>query len=204
MPDWKIPAIIGGASFFFAVFLGLLSGVAFGMVLARSLGTALTASLLSMGMAYILNTYLLESSGSTEEGMSEDQSDTDTKVDIVLAEENPLETPVNQNSQDEDSDEEAVEVIEGDLKDSPGPDPSRDMERMSAMDSLGDMDTLPDMESFSSDFAEGTFVEDNENGISPSESPRTRGGEVDVAGMESSPDEIAKAVRTIMKKDDQG
>ncbi|WP_028974893.1 hypothetical protein [Spirochaeta cellobiosiphila] len=196
MPNWKIPSIIGGISLVFAILLGMISKVSLITVLWRSLFSGILMGGFSFGTSFILSRFLPELGNSSDvPDIDNDDFNNESRVNIVLPEDNGF-APVA-----EDDNEEAVEVIEA--IDEDGPAPAKDMDRISSQN-LGDVDNLPDMDSFSADFAEGTFVEEgseaSESSISDSSS-QYESAEVDVAGMQSSPQEIAKAVQTIMKKD---
>jgi len=73
---------------------------------------------------------------------------------------------------------------------------------------LEDVDELPDLESFEGSFvpSAGADIQEAEGGNDLSDSPRPSrgGGSIDVMGEEHDTESIAKAVRTILKKDREG
>lgn len=223
MINWKL---IGGFSLF-AVLISLISGILggnpFAIILLRVLISALLFSALGIGVCFVVKKYLLELVGEAEL-----KSDTSLSggVDIVIGEEDvitdgergqgeeasgleeisparddkaeafqPSEaSPVlpsagllNEDAEGDHWETEGAEARNADIDSSPAG-PASEPDAM-------DIDSLPDMEQFDSSSFTGKTA--------PGHNDFT-GAKVDELTDNQNPADLAKAVRTFLKKDQEG
>jgi hypothetical protein len=203
---------------------GVIGGVSFGTILWRSILGAAGFGALGFGTLYLIEKYLPELTGA--EGASEPGSE---GVDIVIEDEAmpPRESGAEQEFQgpdlgeiDEESEEGAdfVEEVEETVGETENSEEGRENEDYGTSeestdettefiptDITSDIDTLPDIGELSGSFegGEGSDMQDYDGG-STGGSGGGRSGRsstVDVLGEEKDPQEIAKAVQTILKKE---
>ena len=212
MINWKL---IGGFSLFAALISlisSILGGNPFAIILLRVLISALLFSALGIGVCFIVKKYLSELAGEAEL-----KSDTSLSggVDIVIGEEeeasgleeisparddkaeafqpseaSPVVPPAGLLNEDAEGDHwETVgaEAVSADTDSSPAG-PASESDAM-------DIDSLPDMEQFDS----SSFTGKPE----PGQNDFTR-AQVDDLTANQNPADLAKAVRTFLKKDQEG
>lgn len=204
MSMWKTPAIAGGFAFIAATLIGLINSVGIVSVLGRSLVSGITFGALAMLAEWVLRSFLPELFIDVSESPGGDESG--EQVNIVLPDENPhleSEGGLEKVEPSEDLDEEVAEVILAKEWDD-GPSPAKDLERTGDVsDILDSVDELPDMGSFAGDFEETSFTE--EEGFAPSVENISHGDVDSINGdKENSPQQMAKAIQTILKKDQDG
>lgn len=199
MFKWKavIFTFIGG--FVLSLIIGLIAGNPFGVVFLRSLLSGIVVGGVGMGVIFVFNKYFadfLVSKG--EEPVEKDERE---GVDIIIPEENPhsiidgdtveeVEEIVDEAGQtltDSEVEPEAVEELENSMETKPDT-------KKSAEDTHSDNDDLlPDLDSLAID-----SVETGRTSVS------THKANTETLGVETDPETLAKAVRSFMKKDEEG
>ena len=201
MVSWIFAAGSAGFAFLLSFLVGLLSRVGFGSLLLRALVSSLVFALLAVGAEMLFRTLFPELLPAAAGLVSEDSGDDEAQdgsesdkqagaaVDITLDDEKePLE------------DGSFVEEIHGSAPESSEPDDAaEDMEEIESVETVESMDELPSLDGFSDSF-ESDYGD--ERGAGPSAPAHSR--DVDVLGMTESSDEVAKAVKTMMKRDQKG
>lgn len=215
--NWKLPAYCAGGAFLLSILAGAIGGVRFGTLLLRALIGGSLIGGLAFGIDFLLRQYLPE----LYEGFSEDGRN----VDITIADENPHSNtgdgeqtgesarverglPSGDHSIDEGSDDSHAEQdvgmgdddvseveelgsAEGNSK------PQTSAESQNASQGASGGDSSSDLPSF--DTVEESFKEET-----ASSGPTDDITSVDVMGTGEDPEVVAKAVRTIMKRDQEG
>ena len=206
-------AITAGAALIIALLIGLFSGVGFGSVLLKSLLSGIIFGGLAFGIDFVARKFLPELFSSNFE--SDDSENADNEIDIpepiadgtpniniVLDEENPHAAA---KPQDDDGDfvEEikAVNDDEGNISEALPEGAVSDVEEIE--------DDLPSLDQFSSSFADGVGdTIESSNGAGPNSGSKSLGGAkseaVDIMGDEHSPADVARAVQTLLAKDEKG
>ena len=215
MKDWKIIAISAALAFLFSFISGLLGQVSIGIIFLRAVSGALFFGAFGFGISILLRKYLPEifelNSGFSSEnseglgqvdmpsGMSSEADDSvsdrpvidisigDEKEQAVSEESSDSRTlPVDGNSNNGENElvEEVAETGRTEESDDNNQVP-------------GNLDALPDMGVFSNSF-ENSVSEDGGNSSSPGAVT------LDIMGEEQDPEFVAKAVRTMVKKDQEG
>lgn len=207
---WKLILIICLSAAFFFLLIGIISGNAFGVVLFRMFVSTIVTGLLVFGIDFLSQRYFPGKDDSKQAAMENESGE--GNIDIVLDEENPhafektefVEELDNTENAEGDFIQEVEEVKEdyGVRDDRARPGPIND-------DLMAEtLDELPSLDHFESTFSSSTDAD-----ILPesdiAEGPQTkktasRTGPVDVMGFEHAPEEVARAVQTILKKDRKG
>lgn len=204
MNDWKIIAVCGTLAFLFSFIAGLLGSVSSGVIFFRAILGAVIFGALGYGISILLRKFLPElfelqpgSLGVIDEDFSAPQkfqSVVDNPVvDISIGDK--TENPVSEESQEDNSDQvieisnsssnELVdEIVETDMADENDQVP-------------GNIDALPDMGVFSNSF-------ENAEDIDGDDSSSSGAVTLDIMGEEQDPELVAKALRTMVKKDQEG
>ncbi|GEM_PF-2102406 len=221
--EWKYLLIIFLFGFFLSFLLGLIAGNPFFVILYKSIISGLLLGLIGFGANMLLRKYFPELFSKTQsEGEEITAEPLGEEVDIVLPEENPHEI----TEEDMVEDAEPVETVtdketiteqkeksgtglsvedtgsdvgigafsEGEEGAKGGEEDKASM----AGDAAGlesDGDNLPDFDSIEVD------VMDN---FSSGDSGRSKPVKSDVLGTDVDPETLAKAVRSFMKKDEEG
>ncbi|WP_304221961.1 hypothetical protein [Gracilinema caldarium] len=220
MFDPKISALVAGIAFILSFLFGLLAGASFLIVLLRAVIFAIFFFVFS-GLVYWLITQfipeLLESQGSSSEGVQAEVPDLGAKVNISVGEEEPV--PENTLSaqlmkegleedefisekaldqKDEDGYTEQKEVTartESTVESSPSP--------AIPLGVIDDVDELPDLERMSDAFvmplSEGSEV-DEPSTVADISTPARKTG----SSAAFDPKEMAMAIQTILKRDQKG
>jgi len=213
MKDWKIIAISATLAFLFSFISGLLGQVSTGVIFFRAVLGAFVFGALGFGISILLRKYLPEIfelnpdlPSKDNEDLSQIQepsglsSEADNSVsdrpliDISIGDEteqavseeslDSKSIPKDENSNKNELVEEVVETGETEESDDNNQIP-------------GNIDALPDMGVFSNSF-ENSVSEDGDN------SSRPGAVTLDIMGEEQDPEFVAKAVRTMVKKDQEG
>ncbi len=206
MKDWKIVVIFAAGAFFLSVMAGIIGGVSAGVILLR----ALVGGIFFGGFGYLLQFLLLpkflpellESGGDSVDTAVHEVSG--SNVDIVIDDSEPAvdttEAVVSQSTEEPDefsesggdgpetgvSMEEEAEISTGGASENA----ASDIE-------AGDSEELPNIDAFSDVF--NSVEVDADNGA-----PLTGAVSVDIMGQQEDPGTVAKAIRTIMNKDQEG
>ncbi len=205
MKDWKIVVIFAAGAFFLSVTAGIIGGVSAGVILLR----ALAGGIIFGGFGYLLQFLLLpkflpellESGGdSGDTGVHEVSG---SNVDIVIDDNEPaVDTAAAESRSTEEPDE--FSESGGDV-----PETGVSMEEEAEISSggaseivsseieTGDSGELPNIDAFSDVF--NSVEVDADKGAS-----LTGAVSVDIMGQQEDPGTVAKAIRTIMKKDQEG
>jgi hypothetical protein len=203
--NWKIPAIAAGGAFLLSFLIGLAGQVGFGIVMLRALLWAVIFAALSFGADLLLRRFLPE----LFSGESNDEDADERSVDIILEEENPVDTgnpeDAGEFEEAEDKIEEAEMVSEAENEEGDefqGVDEPEEL-KADADDSPGspdNSDTASESEFSDFESVETAFAVSDE--VEPEiEKPAAN---IDVLGIDEDPATVARAVRTFMKKDQEG
>ncbi|RKX87032.1 MAG: hypothetical protein DRP57_00020 [Spirochaetes bacterium] len=185
MFKWRVSTFTFIGGFVLSLFTGLIAGNPFGVVFLRSLLSGIVIGGVGTGVVFVFNKYFAElvvDTGKDESGKEEGEG-----IDIVLPEENPH--IVN----DDDTIEEVEEVVdemeeaEPEEKSEQVSDAEPVIEKSAVDDSLPDLDSLA-MDSLNTGKA----------------SVSVPMGHTESLGLETDPETLAKAVRSFMKKDEEG
>ena len=196
MKDWKIVAVFSGSAFVLSIIAGIAGGVSFPVLLLRALAGVIVFGGMGYGAVYVLRKFLPElfesesESEVTAEEAVESEEQNGRNVDIVI--------------EDEDDDTSAV-MVEG----AEVPESGVNMEEEVLIPAAGTVedtvetvveentDELPNIEAFSDTFSSAELEQGNEESL-------TGSAAVDIMGQEEDPGTVAKAIRTMMKKDQEG
>ena len=230
MPDKKIVLWSAAFAAILAFISGLFGRVTFAVVLFRTLLSAAAFGVFSFGIAFLLKQFIPElfetavesAAGGQSAGESEhaDTSHSGGNLNIVLEGEEPSFTieggeDSSGSTQTGDSDNEFIEEIrEDDVQETGGSgqksasentvQSSTSEEPGDILDDYGDIsdvDTLPDLEEFSDSFES---VAASQDGDTFSEKSRDSDNKVDMLEGQHDPATVAKAVRTIIRRDQEG
>lgn len=217
-PNLKFSAYFAGSAFVIAFLTGIFAGVGFATVILRALIGAVVFAGLGYGTYIVISTRLPEllsraaPSEREAEGYGQnvdivvDDEDgiPDAAAELGAADEPPAATEGEAGELEEVTDEEAATAGEG------GDELVEEVEEVAASSAAtetsspgGDevdensVDALPDIGGFAGDFeAEGTeVVEEDEGGTSGSSRAREH-------GIQQDPEVIAKALQTVIKRDE--
>ena len=231
MPDIKIAIWCAAAAGLLSFIAALIGPVGFAAVLLRSLGGGIGFGLLSYGLLMVLHRFVPEIFDQTGGPAAEDEeieveqgseARPGAKLDIVVDNDEPdfSQTAAYDGGQGEGESEDDTFIEEVAEEDSHGEDASGSEGAVSAagastekepsiteeFQELSDVDTLPDLDNFSDAFEGVAASQDEGGGYSSSTggSMGSRDESVDILGEEHDPATIAKAVRTIIGKDQEG
>ena len=229
MPDTKIVFLIAACAAALAFISGLFGRVSFGIVLLRTLIGGVLFGVFSYGAGVLLKRFIPEifelSSGKSEEDdhdvpfESAENHERGGNLNIVLEGEDPSysasDEEENVSFQTDDRDNgfiEEIHELESEAEDSSGKPASKghSARKAAVSDSadiledygdLSDVDVLPDLEEFSDSF-ESVAAAQNDDSFS--EKSRASNNKVDMLEGQHDPATVAKAVRTIIRRDQEG
>ena len=204
MKDWKIIVISATLAFLLSFIFGLLGSVSLGILLIRAFSGAVVFGAMGFGMSILLRRYLPElyelQAGSSleikddlseaegehsESGDSDNLSSAGTKIDISIG--NGDEVPAASMKPENDTGSTGGVKKENDLVD-----------EISEDDQVpANIDVLHDMGVFSNTFADE--VDDIVAGAGEAGAVT-----LDIMGEEQDPELVVRAVRTMVKKDQEG
>jgi len=210
MKDWKMIAVIASLAFLFSFISGLIGSVGFGIILIRAIfGTVIFAAL-GFGISLLLRRFLpelFEINAKTvleaEVNSSQKQNESDELPDITGEVEGNSHIDISIGNEKEDF---AVEMVQSET---PGLEKSGESELVDEIEESetkldvgqetnnipSNIDVLPDMGEFSNSF----------NGLDNIGSSGGAGAAtLDIMGEEHDPELVAKALRTMVKKDQEG
>jgi hypothetical protein len=207
MVNWKVPAGVGAAGAVISLIAGIAGGNAFGTVLLRALASALLAGGLGLAVQYVLQRFLPDLTGAASEAPP-------AAVDILIDEEVPM--PAAEQVEDA----EALGSRPGNRPgDAPGyaPSPEADVfSDLSGSESLQDfeagaesLEPAEEEEAVSPEAVEEDGLPDMDAVGQSSPSPRSlKAGELearlDNVTQGQDPASLARAVRTFLRKDQEG
>jgi hypothetical protein len=201
---WKLLAGAAGGAFLLSLLVGIVGGVGFGTLLLRALLWAIVFGGLALGADYVLRNFLPE----LFSGSSEAEESAENAIDITLEDENPHAPRAEDDvSPSRSVETDHVEDADFDTADGPpvavdteeaGPASDDDIEELEEVTEAGSRRSDGDLPSF--DGVESTFASTEPVSSEPASAPSG----VDVLGTEEDPEVVARAVRTLMKKDQEG
>ena len=202
MFNWKISIYTFTGGFVLSFLIGIITGNPFGVVVLRSLLSGIIIGGVGMGIIFVFKKYFPDI---MEEEKEEevDSKEMGENIDIILPEENPHIGQENdiieeveevaeeiETGQDEGTEENVEETLQENAENA-----SEKLTSEKNSDKSGTM--LPELDSLAMDsFDTGS--------ASVSFAGRSNSSNSETAGMESDPETLAKAVRSFMKKDEEG
>lgn len=222
--NWKIAGFFGAFGFVISLLAGIIGGVSFGMILLRSIAAGVVFGGLGIGITFAIKRFLPEL---TESAGNETLSMEGAGVDIVLEAETPA---ANQEytrlSANGDKEGDFIDEIE-EVRDEDTVDPllragASDEEEVAELEDVSDgIDSLPDIGEMADKFSGveysgtdreasfGTYAGGNSGGsgyaghsIGGVDSLGSGGTGNNVLGSDMDPQLVARAIKTIMKKDE--
>ena len=208
MKDWKMIVISATLAFILSFIFGLLGSVSSGILLIRALSGAIIFGAMGFGVAILLRRYLPELYELKTDSVPEiDEAPIEMKSEYSISDSKPQ---IDISIDDDDDDSFAVEMKPGksagsvvsseegnDLVD----EISESEDTVSSFEENdkgpANIDVLPDMGVFSNSF-EGE-VDGDVNGTSEAGALT-----LDIMGEEQDPELVVRAVRTMVKKDQEG
>ena len=206
--NWKIPAVAAGGAFLLSFLIGLMGTVRFGVVTMRALVWAVVFAVISFGVDLLLRKFLPELYSGQTHGPDEDGQ----TVDITLEEENPIGAEIPEMDEDPASgpgeDEAAGSILTetgpvsagGESEDEREFGQLAEVEEPDMVDEVSSEDGTAEGEFSDFQSFEGAF--DTPERIDQPGKPQA--ASIDVLGIDEDPETVAKAVRTFMKKDQEG
>lgn len=213
----RIAVIFAGAAFLLSIIVGLIAGNLFGTALLRAFLVGICFGVLGVAFTFIVKKYLPELAGEAMgEGAPRRDAEERHKVDIVLPEENPrspsevteLQSPEEVGAEpveDLASEESAGESADGYSDKEADTEPVEEVagEESGAPTRAADLDILPDIAGIagpSRSPAASSFSP--EPAGEPSRAGRPHADAADLANED--PETLARAIRTVLKRDERG
>jgi len=210
MKDWKMIAVIATLAFLFSFISGLIGAVGFGIILIRAIfGTVIFAAI-GYGISILLRRFLpelfeinAETVLEADVNSSQKQDEPVPLTDIPGDVEDNSHVDISIGNEKEDF---AMEMVQSETPGSEKNGKSELVDEIEESETKSDMvqeensipsniDVLPDMGEFSNSF----------NGIDKIDSSGSAGAAtLDIMGEEHDPELVAKALRTMVKKDQEG
>ncbi|MAG13895.1 MAG: hypothetical protein CMN78_04805 [Spirochaetales bacterium] len=195
--NWKLPSISGGAAFVLSLLAGVFGGVGFGTILIRGFLGGVIFATLSLGVDYLLRKFIPDMFQAEAPAVAGAQG---SKIDITIDEDIPRE-----RSGDDNAKEDSEESLESELEQSEevtanlseNAEIHVDDDGSAKEESTFSAKNLPSFDSLEDTFAD--TINDGEE----AESAQS-GSSIDVLGAEEDPAIVAEAVRTLMKRDQEG
>ncbi len=224
MINWKIPVGFAGFGAFVSLLAGIIGGNPFGVILLRLILSAGICGGLGLGVNLIVNKFLPELSANPPIQQAKSGEEVDIVIDesIPLAEEaegeqvsepvqaaepmEPIETAeigelsesaseeeaqIDFSEQLEESEEDVLTLEDADSEEQPIPEEFVPGSAAAQVADFEDLDTLPDIDQFNPAVQQSS---------PPSKSSRTS-SQVEEVVRNQDPENLARAVRTFMKKD---
>ncbi len=213
--NWKIIIVSTLAATIISVFSGVLGGVDFGSILLRAFVVAIIFTVFTALLNFVVTKYLVGEDDdlnvklpNVEKGAADG-----SKVNIVLTEDDNVVLEASADSEEEVADGEIVakELPEGKEEIKKAGDSSNVNQ---SFDTTLEIDTLPDLDTFSTAF---TSKEENIEEVNESEtksgynsSSTSFGSKLSGEGLagamveQNSPEDLAKAVKTVLKREETG
>jgi hypothetical protein len=208
MTNWKAVAVFAGVGVFLSLIFGIFAGNPFGVVLLRVVLCGAVAAGMGFGLLYVVDRFLPEVGGGAPQTQAVGEH-----IDIVVPGENPHDTSEEraEGAPADDADLVADAVV-----------------GESEVDEISDTDSIELSPESGGEFLSGGADEeagepqeigaaeesDFGSGAEPAETGSFAGGRVDslggraasvnAGGQEQDPEVVARAVRTMMKRDEEG
>ncbi|ORC34256.1 hypothetical protein B4O97_13160 [Marispirochaeta aestuarii] len=205
--SWLFAAGPAGFAFIASFLIGLISGVGFLSIIVRAFLSGLVFAGLGMGVALLGRTLFPELIPENKKSVDQDAGTEDEpekspggSVDITLEDDETgrkFDTASGAGDLFSEGDG-FVEEIQASTSSEPDGSVSDD-EGEEAVDSVEELDGLPSLDAFSDSFDSGWGSESDEE---PSSGGRE--SEVDILGETQNPGDVARAVKTMMKRDQEG
>ena len=215
--DRKRPAIVAAGAFLVAAISAAIGRVGFGALVFRSILGAFVFGAAAVGVESIARKFLPELfTGSTAVGAGD--GSVESSVDITLDEENPHggEHDVHGNTQDDQADvgQDGREVVNANTSIDEGVQVLAEAEEVEELepievsasestDGVENESALPSFEAVESTFTTAASVIEEQEDDSPTVSSRSERN-IDILGEEQDPEAVARAVRTLLKRDNEG
>lgn len=207
--DAVLPASITGGTAILSIIIGFISAVSPGVILLRAMITAVLTFLFILSVRWIVMKYLPELTEGEEKSSSGhvtagDLDQSENKINILMPEESPL-AGGNVHSSSPDGEIPKVDSLDNQIAENADfvHNNKSELSHSPAMVSSGgnDLDILPSLDTLDlNSGSESSSSEDFETGeidtVNVSKPVANRGGEQD-------PAEIAKAVKTVLSRDQQ-
>lgn len=210
--NWKFIVITALLAAFISVLSGLIGGVGVSSVLIRLVLVAILFSLLGAAINFVALTFLSNGESSSVETPSASSGESEgNRVNIVLEDENSGAADVIDEPESDSSTGEIEYNSTGHEKENNLGE--RSLKVDSDMTTSFDIDTLPDLGAFSSAFSQEEHEEEkstdsgeesgyNENASFSSGGRLSSQGIAGTIAEQNSPEDIAKAVKTVMKREE--
>lgn len=203
--NWKLLAVAAGGAFLLSLLVGAIGGVGFGTLLLRALLWALIFGGLAAGIEYALKNFLPELLSA---GSAENEQPSEGGVDITLADENPH---ARNESPAAGDDAGAADDIDDFMSETAGEDDSADTGTVASESRSDGADEVEELEEVGGPTDSGSELPsfDGVEATFASAEPISAGADsvpssVDVLGSDEDPEVVARAVRTLMNKDQEG
>lgn len=207
--NWKIIIIIALSAALISILSGLIGGVDISSILLRALVVLLIFSVFTAVVNLVAVTFLKSSVVESQKTASQQAGTDGSNVNIVLTEDDEAVSGLYSGSDDEQIGEDASQLSDNEQIDEQKVVSSK-MDQSASMSM--NIDSLPDLGSFSTTFASAEDNEDkkndsdiesgynNESTSFSSGSKLSAGGLASTIAEQNSPEDLAKAVKTVLKK----
>ncbi len=206
MVSYGIAAVAAGFAFVVSLITGIISGVGFLSILMRAFIAGLAFALLTAALEFLSrmifpDLFTVENSeDSSAEGepvVEAEKGESGGQIDITV---DDSEHDTQPDPESAESSGFVEEIGRGAAPEQGEPVFTSAAAMPSGDDSVDSMEELPSMEGLGDSFEASYGEEESAEAVSSIQSP----GEVDVLGEMTSPGDVARAVQTIMKRDQEG
>lgn len=209
--EWKLPAVAAGACFVLSLLIGLVAGAGW-MAPLRALVLAVLAAGLSLGLKLLIDRFLPELGEIGREGQDpalaqavdikiQDEEAAATEVASAPAARGETGSPLGAEPNADFAEELEELRTAPNLAEEAGPKGSAEFQAVRPPEVIDEVDVLPDLDGFQDSFATHEAVEGQSE--APKENPSSAySGQSSTSGGD--PATIAKAVRTLLSRDQKG
>jgi len=207
--SWFFAAGPAGFAFIVSFFIGLVSGVGFLSIIFRAFVSGVVFAGLGIGIALLGRTLFPDLASNRKKTLNQDANAEDEAekssggtVDITLEDDEPDRTDGSSPGGEDffSEDDGFVEEIQASAS-SDSDDTFSDEGGEDTVDSVEAIDGLPSLDTFSDSFDSAWGSESDDE---PSSRGSKRESEVDILGETQNPGDVARAVKTMMKRDQEG
>jgi hypothetical protein len=209
MINWKIPAGFAGFAALVSLLAGIIGGNPFGVILLRLFLSAVVGGGVGLGVNLIVNKFLPELSTNPPIPQTESGEEVDIVIDediplaeeaeeqiepaeeVMAAEEKEEEVPMDGGEEGEEPEEDVLALEEVDSEQETIPEEFVPGIAASQVEDFENLDTLPDIDG---------FTPTTEDSPPPTKTSRMS-SQVEEVVRDQDPENLARAVRTFMKKD---
>lgn len=202
MTNWKAVAVFAGVGVFLSLLFGIFAANPFGVVLLRVLLSGAAAAGLGFGVLYVVDRFLPEVGGDAPQARAVGEH-----IDIVVPGENPHDT--SEAGAEGAPAGDAELVGDGEVGE-PEVDEISDTDSLElSPESGGAEDDSGELQEMETAEEAGFGGEAQPAGVGKSSGRRVdslggRAGSVNAGGQEQDPEVVARALRTMMKRDEEG